>query len=112
MILPLMAYLFILFCLSFYSVRNQKSEHFLNQYFIGNRSMGGFVLAMTLSGTYISASSFIGGPGAAYQYGLGFTRHDPAPCNMAFFGHIRQKICYFGAELQRCHFKRHAVCPL
>ncbi|ASV34391.1 sodium/pantothenate symporter [Candidatus Hamiltonella defensa] len=72
MILPLMAYLFILFCLSFYSVRNQKSEHFLKQYFIGNRSMGGFVLAMTLSGTYISASSFIGGPGAAYQYGLGW----------------------------------------
>ncbi len=34
--------------------------------------MGGFVLAMTLTATYISASSFIGGPGAAYKYGLGW----------------------------------------
>lgn len=34
--------------------------------------MGGIVLAMTLTATYISASSFIGGPGAAYKYGLGW----------------------------------------
>ena len=34
--------------------------------------MGGFVLAMTITATYISASSFIGGPGAAYKYGLGW----------------------------------------
>lgn len=34
--------------------------------------MGGFVLAMTITTTYISASSFIGGPGAAYKYGLGW----------------------------------------
>jgi Na+/pantothenate symporter len=27
---------------------------------------------MTLTATYISASSFIGGPGAAYKYGLGW----------------------------------------
>jgi sodium/pantothenate symporter len=45
---------------------------FLNEYFLGSRSMGGFVLAMTLTATYISASSFIGGPGAAYKYGLGW----------------------------------------
>jgi sodium/pantothenate symporter len=30
------------------------------------------VLAMTITSTYISASSFIGGPGAAYKYGLGW----------------------------------------
>ena len=42
------------------------------EYFLGSRSMGGIVLAMTLTATYISASSFIGGPGAAYllQYDL------------------------------------------
>lgn len=45
---------------------------FLNEYFLGSRSMGGIVLAMTLTATYISASSFIGGPGAAYKYGLGW----------------------------------------
>ena len=34
--------------------------------------MGGFVLAMTMVATYASASSFIGGPGAAYSLGLGW----------------------------------------
>ncbi|WP_444510391.1 sodium:solute symporter family transporter, partial [Enterobacter roggenkampii] len=43
-----------------------------SEYFLGSRSMGGVVLAMTLTATYISASSFIGGPGAAYKYGLGW----------------------------------------
>ena len=32
----------------------------------------GLVLAMTLVATYTSASSFIGGPGAAYKVGLGW----------------------------------------
>lgn len=44
----------------------------MQEYFIGNRSMGGLVLAMTLVATYTSASSFIGGPGAAYKIGLGW----------------------------------------
>ncbi len=50
----------------------ERTGTFLNEYFLGSRSMGGFVLAMTLTATYISASSFIGGPGAAYKYGLGW----------------------------------------
>lgn len=71
-IIPLIAYLFIVFGLSIYAMRQKKIGNFLNDYFLGNRSMGGFVLAMTLTATYISASSFIGGPGAAYKYGLGW----------------------------------------
>ena len=43
---------------------------FINNYFIGGRSMGGLVLAMTLVATFTSASSFIGGPGVAYEKGL------------------------------------------
>lgn len=42
---------------------------FLNEYFLGSRSMGGS-LAMTPR-RLISASSFIGGPGV-YKYGLGW----------------------------------------
>lgn len=34
--------------------------------------MTGLVLAMTTASTYASASSFIGGPGAAYKFGLGW----------------------------------------
>lgn len=71
-ILPLVGYLAMVFGLSVYAYTRRQSGNFLNEYFIGNRSMGGFVLAMTLTATYISASSFIGGPGAAYKYGLGW----------------------------------------
>jgi sodium/pantothenate symporter len=71
-ILPLIAYLLLVFGLSVYAMRRRRTGNFLNEYFLGDRSMGGFVLAMTLTATYISASSFIGGPGAAYKYGLGW----------------------------------------
>ena len=43
---------------------------FLEEYFIGGRSMGGFVLAMSIIASYTSASSFVGGPGVAYKLGL------------------------------------------
>jgi sodium/pantothenate symporter len=71
-VIPLIAYLALVFILSVYAYRRRRKGDFLNEYFLGNRSMGGFVLAMTLTATYISASSFIGGPGAAYKYGLGW----------------------------------------
>ncbi|MFC3394060.1 sodium/pantothenate symporter [Brenneria rubrifaciens] len=71
-LLPLLGYLLLVFGLSVYAYRRRQAGNFLNEYFLGGRSMGGFVLAMTLIGTYVSASSFIGGPGAAYKYGLGW----------------------------------------
>ncbi|PJR62098.1 sodium/pantothenate symporter [Klebsiella electrica] len=71
-IVVLIAYLFVVFGLSIYAMRQRSNGSFLSEYFLGSRSMGGFVLAMTLTATYISASSFIGGPGAAYKYGLGW----------------------------------------
>ena len=71
-LLPLLGYLLLVAGLSVYAVRKRSEGNFLNEYFLGSRSMGGFVLAMTLTTTYISASSFIGGPGAAYKYGLGW----------------------------------------
>lgn len=71
-IAALMIYLLVVFALSIYAMRQRRTGTFLSEYFLGSRSMGGFVLAMTLTTTYISASSFIGGPGAAYKYGLGW----------------------------------------
>lgn len=71
-ILPLLAYLLIIAAISVFAMRKRREGNFLTEYFLGNRSMGGFVLAMTITATYISASSFIGGPGAAYKYGLGW----------------------------------------
>lgn len=68
----LIIYLLVVFAVSLYAMRKRSSGTFLSEYFLGSRSMGGFVLAMTLTATYVSASSFIGGPGAAYKYGLGW----------------------------------------
>ncbi|MFW7523958.1 sodium/pantothenate symporter [Vibrio ostreicida] len=73
LILPLVIYLVSVFALAFYSQsQSNNKQNFLSNYFLGNRSMSGFVLAMTLAATYASASSFIGGPGAAYKMGLGW----------------------------------------
>lgn len=52
------------------SAREHASSGFLQNYFVGGRSMGGLVLAMTLVATYTSASSFLGGPGLAADWGL------------------------------------------
>jgi len=71
-ILPLIGYLLLVAGVSIFAMRKRREGSFLTEYFLGSRSMGGFVLAMTLTTTYISASSFIGGPGAAYKYGLGW----------------------------------------
>ncbi|WGL98072.1 sodium/pantothenate symporter [Arsenophonus sp. aPb] len=71
-LLPLIGYLLLVFLLSIYAYQRRQKGEFLHEHFLGNRSMGGVVLAMTITATYISASSFIGGPGAAYKYGLGW----------------------------------------
>lgn len=72
MLFPLIAYLFFVFGVAFYAYRQRAKGSFLSEYYVGGRSMSGFVLAMTMAATYVGASSFIGGPGAAYKYGLGW----------------------------------------
>lgn len=73
-ILPLVIYLGVSFLIAFWarhqSTQRTDSRGFLEEYFIGGRSMGGFVLAMSIIASYTSASSFVGGPGVAYKLGL------------------------------------------
>ncbi|MFA9486794.1 MULTISPECIES: sodium/pantothenate symporter [unclassified Moraxella] len=71
-LIPFGLYLFFVFAVAWHAYQKRSSGEFLSEYYVGSRSMGGFVLAMTTVATYISASSFIGGPGAAYKYGLGW----------------------------------------
>src|SRR6056297_139483 len=72
-LIPLLLYLAAVYGIAVYANRVlAHSGNFLEEYFIGSRGMGGFVLAMTLVATYTSASSFIGGPGVAYKMGLGW----------------------------------------
>ncbi|MBA4536723.1 sodium/panthothenate symporter [Bacillus aquiflavi] len=70
---PLIIFLLIIFIVGFWgSLYVKKSDSFLQEYFLGSRELGGFILAMTMTATYGSASSFIGGPGVAYTQGLGW----------------------------------------
>ncbi|EQB38960.1 MULTISPECIES: sodium/pantothenate symporter [Virgibacillus] len=72
-LLPLIAILIIIFGVGIWAGGYLKgSTNFVQDYFLGGRSLGGFVLAMTMTATYGSASSFIGGPGTAYNEGLGW----------------------------------------
>ncbi len=73
LLVPVALYLALMYALALWSSRGlARSSNFMEEYFIGGRTMGGLVLAMTLVATYTSASSFIGGPGVAYTMGLGW----------------------------------------
>lgn len=72
-LLPLIAYLLLTMGLAVWAQKcgsSSGSRNVVEEYFIGSRSMGGFVLAMTIIASYTSASSFVGGPGVAYSLGL------------------------------------------
>lgn len=74
MLVPVLIYLALSFAIAVWVRGRQKTAEgtrgVLEEYFIGGRSLGGFVLAMTIIASYTSASSFVGGPGVAYQLGL------------------------------------------
>lgn len=68
---PLIVFFLVLLLLS-YRVIKEDSERRIGHYFIGERNLKGFVLAMTLVATYGSVSSFVSGPGLAWHFGLGW----------------------------------------
>ena len=72
---PLVVFLAAALLISFLANRRAARAHsgdFAKEYFIGNRALGGFVLAMTTIATYGSVSSFVGGPGQAWSIGWGW----------------------------------------
>ena len=69
--------LFLLFALVAAVFARHRSKQgatggFVKEYFLGNRGLGAFVLAMTTIATYGSVSSFVGGPGQAWSIGFGW----------------------------------------
>lgn len=74
MLIPMFVYLVLIMGVALWANKSVKGKNnslgFMEEYFLGSRSMGGIVLAMTIVATYTSASSFIGGPGVAYNLGL------------------------------------------
>ena len=74
-LIPLVLFLVIALAISLFvrsRSRAQGEGGFVKEYFIGNRALGGFVLAMTTIATYGSVSSFVGGPGQAWLVGWGW----------------------------------------
>ncbi|MYL61662.1 sodium/panthothenate symporter, partial [Virgibacillus halodenitrificans] len=58
-LVPLIGILLIIFAVGVWAGKSLRSStSFLQDYFLGGRSMGGFLLAMTMTATYGSASSF------------------------------------------------------
>ncbi|WP_062353908.1 sodium/pantothenate symporter [Bacillus kwashiorkori] len=85
-LLPLILVFVAMFAIGFWASRYvKKSDSFLQEYFLGSRQLGGFILAMTMMATYGSASSFIGGPGVAYSTGLGWVLLSMAQLPAGYF---------------------------
>ncbi|MGN1402304.1 MAG: sodium/pantothenate symporter [Bacillus sp. (in: firmicutes)] len=85
-ILPLLIFLVLIFTVGIWSNRQLAgSTSFLQDYFLGGRQLGGFVLAMTMMATYGSASSFVAGPGVAYSRGLGWVLLSMAQLASGYF---------------------------
>ena len=71
-LLPLIIFMAVMVGISVFVKRQQAGKNFVGSYFVGNRELGGFVLAMTTVATYSSVSSFVGGPGMAFTVGFGW----------------------------------------
>ena len=74
-LLPVLLFLIGMLSISVYiqkSSRDDRKKDFAKDYFIGGRTLGGFVLAMTTAATYSSVSTFVGGPGMAWIIGYGW----------------------------------------
>jgi sodium/pantothenate symporter len=78
-----------------------RAVNFSKDYFIGGRSLGGFVLAMTLVATYSSVSSFVGGPGVAWQRGFGWVYFAMTQVLAAFLvmGVLGKKMAVIGRKV-------------
>ncbi|WP_405381448.1 sodium/pantothenate symporter, partial [Phascolarctobacterium sp.] len=72
---PVLLFLVGMLAISAYIQRTSqenRQKDFAKDYFIGGRTLGGFVLAMTTAATYSSVSTFVGGPGMAWIIGYGW----------------------------------------
>lgn len=86
-LLPVALFFVLLLAMGFYVRRTSsdaRAKNYSKEYFIGGRSLGGFVLAMTLVATYGSVSSFLSGPGVAWERGFGWVYYASTQVVAAF----------------------------
>lgn len=72
-LVPIALFFIVLLTVGFVtSYRANRAAHFKQEYFLGSQNLGGIVLALTLVATYGSVSSFVSGPGIAWNLGYGW----------------------------------------
>jgi sodium/pantothenate symporter len=99
-LLPVFAFLIAVLAVGFIAQKRAGTD-FIKEYFIGGRRLGGFVLAMTLVATYSSVSSFVGGPGMAWDRGFGWVYYASIQMVTAFLtlGVMGKKIAVVGRKI-------------
>jgi len=66
---PFFAYMIGVFVIAIWAHRYQKKSEFESEYYVGGRSFGAWVLAMSWVATLASGGSFLGYPSFVYSYG-------------------------------------------
>lgn len=66
---PFFAYMIGVFVIAIWAHRYQKKSKFESEYYVGGRSFGAWVLAMSWVATLASGGSFLGYPSYVYSYG-------------------------------------------
>lgn len=102
-LVPVLVFLLVTFAVVWYMDRRAavRGGDFVFEYYIGNRSLGGFVLAMTTIATYGSVSSFVGGPGQAWSVGWGWVYMSTVQVTALFllFGILGKKLALVSRKL-------------
>lgn len=100
-LIPLLVFLLVCAGVAFRLRHTEQQPGFLSEYYIGGRSMGGAVLAMTTIATYLSVGLFVGGPGLAWEYGFGWVYM--ATCQVTLllllYGVLGKKLALIGRKI-------------
>ena len=89
-IVPIFIYLIATFVVGAYFHRYLKERQgsFQESFFVGDRSLGPVVLVLTMLASSVSAGTFVGAPGLAYEVGFGWV--------LAVMGQITAGVCMLG----------------
>ena len=100
LLVPLLILLLICTALAFWQRRCARGG-FVHSYFIGSRTVGGGVLAMTTIATYVSVSFFVGGPGQAWDFGFSwvYMAVSQVATLLLAFGVLGKKLALIGRRI-------------
>ena len=99
--LPIVLFLLMLLLTSIWLENRKTTEKSLEDFYLSDRNLEGFVLAMSMIATYGSVSSFVSGPGVAWQLGLGWVVFAAPQIIAGFlvFGVIGKKFALVGHRI-------------